>query len=174
MEDKRKIKDKGIIMTMNNLIFWSSAVVLGLYLISIYNHYVMLKQCVYEERSNLDICQHRVQNIYDKIIADLSESASFEAEVQTEIAKWREGGNTGVTLESLNRTLVRAEQYPELKTLNLRGKYQGEIVNLEKSINKAANITNEKIREYNQYCSSVPNRFFICIFDEVHIRYIEI
>jgi len=161
-------------MTINDWIFWSLIIVLVLYLISIYNHYIMLKQCVFEERSNLDICQHRVQSIYDKIIVDISESASFEAEVQTQIAQLREVGSAGVTLKSLNRTLVRAEQYPELKTLNLRGKYQDEIVNLEKSINKAANITNEKIREYNQYCSSIPNRFLISIFDKIIIRFVEV
>ena len=66
----------------------------------------------------------------------------------------------GTGLSEMSETLVRMEQYPELKAPNLREKFQSEISRLERDIQTYLENTNKTMRDFNTFCGSFPNHLF--------------
>jgi LemA protein len=162
-------------MNFENILIGGLIVVFLLYIVSIYNHFVSLTQYVDEAKANLNNIRVRIEKIYTKIISDIEASGNYESSLLENVVKLRENvqSEDGTGLSEMSATLVRMEQYPELKALNLREKFQSEISRLERDIQTYLENANKTIRDFNTFCGSIPNNLFCKLWGQVKIDYVK-
>ena len=163
-------------MIFENIVTYGGVVIFFLYVIHIYNQSVDLYQRVLAQNTNLDNLRVRVTAIYEKLISELEHSGQYEEELLTEIVSMREKSDDSkdLNLASISSTLLRFEQYPEIKTLNLRGKFQDEISALERQVQAHLEQVNKAIMEYNTFVNSFPNFIFCSLWRKPAHSYLNV
>ena len=79
-------------------------------------------------------------------------------------------------MSEISNALMRIEQYPDIKTLGLREKFQGQISSLERELQNQVERTNKLISEFNTYITSFPNIIFCKLWNNMNFgrKYVEL
>ena len=73
-------------------------------------------------------------------------------------------------MSEITNALMRIEQYPDIKTLGLREKFQSQISSLERELQNQVEKTNKLISEFNTYIKSFPNVIFCNIWNKMNFK----
>jgi LemA protein len=156
-------------MEIGTVVFWAIFVLLGFYLVNIYNHLVRVKHNVSKAWSNIDILLKQRHDEIPKLVETCKQYMKFEQETLEKVMQARsQVSNTrkaedmvglglaeGTLRMGLGQIFALAEDYPVLKANDNFQHLQSRISNLENSIsdrrefyNESANINNIGIEQF--------------------------
>jgi LemA protein len=156
-------------MEISTVVFWAIFVLLGFYLVNIYNHLVRVKHNVSKAWSNIDILLKQRHDEIPKLVETCKQYMKFEQETLEKVMQARsQVSNTrkaedmaglglaeGALRMGLGQIFALAEDYPVLKANDNFQHLQSRISNLENSIsdrrefyNESANINNIGIEQF--------------------------
>ena len=158
--------------TLTQIITYGVIIILILYIVSIYNYIVNLYQSYLSQKKNLENFIIRIKSVYEKIIDEIELSGDYEKNLTKDIVKLREKIPTKITddMSEITNALMRIEQYPDIKTLGLREKFQSQISSLERELQNQVEKTNKLISEFNTYIKSFPNVIFCNIWNKMNFK----
>jgi len=157
---------------LTDIIIYGCIGIVILYIISIYNYIVQLFQRYSSHEKNLQNFIIRIKSVYEKLIDEIEASGTYEKNLTKDIVKLREKIPTKITdsMSEMSNALMRIEQYPDIKTLGLREKFQNQISSLERELQAQVERTNKTISEYNTYIQSFPNVIFCSLWNKVNVN----
>ena len=156
-------------MDIAGIIFWAAVVVLGIYIVSIYNHLVRLKHNVSKAWSNIDVLLKQRHDEIPKLVETCKQYMKFEQETLEKVMQARSrvsearqnqdmpglGLAEGALRMGLGQLFALAEDYPELRANENFQHLQNRISSLESSIadrrefyNESVNINNIGIEQF--------------------------
>lgn len=156
-------------MDIGSIIFWAAIVVLGIYVISIYNHLVRLKHNVSKAWSNIDVLLKQRHDEIPKLVETCKQYMQYEQETLEKVMQARSrvsearqnqdmpglGLAEGALRMGLGQLFALAEDYPELRANENFQHLQSRISSLESSIadrrefyNESVNINNIGIEQF--------------------------
>lgn len=156
-------------MDIGSIIFWAAVVVLGIYVISIYNHLVRLKHNVSKAWSNIDVLLKQRHDEIPKLVETCKQYMQYEQETLEKVMQARSrvsearqnqdmpglGLAEGALRMGLGQLFALAEDYPELRANENFQHLQSRISSLESSIadrrefyNESVNINNIGIEQF--------------------------
>jgi len=141
---------------------------LGLYLISIYNRLVQLRQSVDAAWSDIQVQLKRRANLIPALIETVKGYQKYEADTLEKIVQAREHSLKAGSVkeqEQAEHQLTRAlrqlfalsEAYPELKANETFLKLQDQLSEIEEAIQNARRYYNAIVRDYNTRIESFPD-----------------
>ena len=160
-------------MDIAGIIFWAAVVVLGIYIVSIYNHLVRLKHNVSKAWSNIDVLLKQRHDEIPKLVETCKQYMKFEQETLEKVMQARSrvsearqnqdmpglGLAEGALRMGLGQLFALAEDYPELRANENFQHLQNRISSLESSIadrrefyNESVNINNIGIEQFQVFC----------------------
>ena len=164
--------------TFTQIITYGCVIIFILYIVSIYNYIVSLYQNYLSQKKNLENFIIRIKSVYEKLIDEIESSGDYEKNLTKDIVKLREKIPTKITddMSEISNALMRIEQYPDIKTLGLREKFQGQISSLERELQNQVERTNKLISEFNTYITSFPNIIFCKLWNNMNFgrKYVEL
>lgn len=142
-------------------------VILGLYLISVYNRLRRLKLGVKESFAAMDVFLKKRYDLIPNLVASVKGYAEHEKEVFEETARARSQAMNATTNEdkvkanaaledSISRLIVTAEAYPELKADGGFLKLQQQLEAVEKDIANSRLYYNGNVKLYNSNIQTFP------------------
>ena len=156
-------------MELGTVVFWAILVLLGFYLVNIYNHLVRVKHNVSKAWSNIDVLLKQRHDEIPKLVETCKQYMKFEQETLESVMQARSqvsnarktedmaglGQAEGALRMGLGQIFALAEDYPELKANDNFQHLQTRISNLENTIadrrefyNESANINNIGIEQF--------------------------
>ena len=156
-------------MEITTIIFWAVIVLLGLYLVNIYNHLVRVKHNVSKAWSNIDVLLKQRHDEIPKLVETCKQYMKFEQETLEKVMQARSqvssarqnqdmaglGQAEGALRMGLGQIFALAEDYPDLKANDNFQHLQSRISDLENTIadrrefyNESANINNIGIEQF--------------------------
>ena len=156
-------------MDIGSVIFWAIFVLLGIYLVNIYNHLVRVKHNVSKAWSNIDVLLKQRHDEIPKLVETCKQYMKFEQETLEKVMQARSqvsnarktedmaglGQAEGVLRMGLGQIFALAEDYPDLKANDNFQHLQSRISDLENTIadrrefyNESANINNIGIEQF--------------------------
>ena len=154
----------------------AAIVVLILFTVVQYNQLVSLRNYVRNSWSNIDTELKRRYELIPNLVAAVKAYATHERELLETVTRLRtacmdskgkpaEQANDELKLvHGLQRLLVLAEGYPELKADKNFLELQNELVNTEDRIQAARRFYNGNVRDYAVKCESFPSNFIAQMF----------
>ena len=164
-----KIQSKGEKMGLGNILL-ISMVVVGVYLVVIYNKFVSLRAGINASWSDIDVQLKRRYDLIPALVDTVRGYKDYEAKTLEKVIKARqEGMNAGSIDEkavaanmlsgALGKFFALAEAYPDLKANTNFLHLQSELSNLEDTIQNARRYYNAIVRDYNAKTESFPDLF---------------
>lgn len=156
-------------MEISTVVIWAILVLLGFYLVNIYNHLVRVKHNVSKAWSNIDVLLKQRHDEIPKLVETCKQYMKFEQETLEKVMQARSqvsnarktedmaglGQAEGALRMGLGQIFALAEDYPELKANDNFQHLQGRISSLENTIadrrefyNESANINNIGIEQF--------------------------
>ncbi len=156
-------------MDIGSIIFWAAVVVLGIYIVSIYNHLVRLKHNVSKAWSNIDVLLKQRHDEIPKLVETCKQYMQYEQQTLEKVMQARSrvsearqnqdmpglGLAEGALRMGLGQLFALAEDYPELRANENFQHLQTRISSLESSIadrrefyNESVNINNIGIEQF--------------------------
>jgi LemA protein len=147
-------------------------VVIGLYVVSVYNKLVRLKTQVQEGSADIDAQLKRRYDLIPNLVETVKGIKNFEASTMEAVVKARQQAVniSGLTTEkaaaegqlnsALGRLFAVAESYPDLKSSQNFLQLQQELTNTEDRILSARRFYNTVVSDYNAYQISFPALLF--------------
>jgi LemA protein len=146
-------------------------IVLGLWILGIYNTEIQLDLNVQGAQANIEVEHQRRFDLVPQLVNTIKGSANFEEGILEKVTslrtQWQSQTNLSDKIETANefegalsKLILTVEAYPDLKTNTL---FQDLLVQLEGTENRisVARIRyNEAAQEYNFYIRKIPNNFF--------------
>ena len=142
------------------LIFLGGVVVLGLFLVGIYNRLVGLRQTTNQAWSDIEVQLKQRQDLVPQLVNTVKgyaghEKGTFEAVVQARAAAM--GATTvqgqaqaeGMLTQALGKLFALAEAYPELKANENFLQLQDQLADIENKIAASRRFYNNAAKEYN-------------------------
>jgi LemA protein len=153
-------------MDISKVILIVGAVIV-LWIISVYNRLVILKNRVKEAWSDIDVQLKRRYNLIPNLVNTVKGYATHERELLEEVTKARtfamEAGNMKDKLEaenalssSLKSLFAVAENYPDLKASTNFLELQRELTDTEDKIQASRRFYNTNVRDYNTKLETFP------------------
>ena len=153
-------------------------VILVIYLVSLYNNVIQLKEAVFTDEKAIGIQLDERNKLFDSLIATVKKFMDHEEGVFEKIVKLRSGNKTGTvdkkTEEQLSEIIASGqlssginmtmEAYPELKSGDNMLKLQESIENIERKLANSKKAFNASIEDYNAKAESVPTVFVVSKF----------
>jgi len=150
-------------------------VVLVVYVVSLYNSVISLKEAVITDEKAIGIQLDERNKLFDSLIATVKKFMDHEKGVFEEIVKLRTNNKSGVldkeTEEKLSEIVASGqlssginmtmEAYPELKSGTNMLQLQESIENIERKLANAKKAFNASIEDYNAKVESVPTVFIV-------------
>lgn len=172
---------------MESLIVFGILGVLVVYIISVYNKIVQLKESATNAEKQISVQLDRRAKIFDSLINAVSKIMDFEKGTLVEVVELRNkainlGNNlnndelksiedqlsrivsSGELTSSLNLTM---EAYPELKSNQNMMLLQEEIVSTENKLSFAKQGFNDVVEKYNSTIKSFPDIFIVQLFSSL-------
>lgn len=150
------------------LIIVGIIVVLLLWLVAIYNGLVRLRALVKEGFSGITVQLRRRADLVPNLVATVAGYATHEREVFDQVTAHRadavNAGGVAATAQAdammtgmLGRLMAVAEAYPELKASQNFQELQGELAEIEDTLQSARRYYNATVRDLNTRIQSFPN-----------------
>jgi LemA protein len=158
---------EGIIMIVA-LVIVGLVVLLLLWGVAIYNGLVRLRALVKEGFSGITVQLRRRADLIPNLVSTVEGYATHEREVLTQVTAHRadavQGGSVAATAQAdmamtgmLGRLMAVAEAYPDLKASENFQQLQGELTEIEDSLQSARRYYNATVRDLNTRIQSFPN-----------------
>ncbi len=158
-------------MDIASIIFWVVVVVLGIYIVSIYNHLVRLKHNVSKAWSNIDVLLKQRHDEIPKLVDTCKQYMKFEQETLEKVMQARSqvsearknqdvpglGLAEGALRMGLGQLFALAEDYPELRANENFQHLQGRISTLENTIADRREFYNESVNINNIGIETFPD-----------------
>jgi len=160
---------------MEFLIIFVVFVVVGLFLVSLYNKFVLLRNRVEEGFSTMDVFMMKRYDLIPNLVETVKGYAKFESETLERVIQARnmavnasstedkmkaEGEVSGV----LSRLFALSEAYPDLKANQQFLDLQSQLKLIEDDIAQSRKFYNGTTREYNTAIETFPNNVVANIF----------
>lgn len=156
---------------------WAIAIAAGVVLIGLvsqYNKLVYLRQLVRNAWSDVDVYLKRRADLIPNLTASVKAYAIHENKTFEELASARSRANgiqdapqraaaESLIAAGLNRTLMIAENYPELKANQNFLALQQELIETERYIASARQYYNACVRDYNTKIEAFPSNLVATI-----------
>ncbi len=152
----------------NNLLLIVALVLIGGYLLALYNSLAQLKVKIKEAWSQIDVYLKRRADLIPNLVETVKGYASHEKEVFEKVTQARsalmnakgvqetEQANNMLT-GALKSLFAVAEAYPELKAQSSFGSLQTELSQTEDKIAYARQFYNATVRDFNTKLVTFPN-----------------
>ena len=149
----------------------------GLFIIAQYNGLVTLRNHIRDAWANVDTELKRRYDLIPNLVATVKGYAAHEREVLERVIELRNrcAAQTGhgvaqqaaeqQLVESLQRVMLVAENYPQLKADQHFLKLHTELVNTEDRIQAARRFYNGNVRDYRNKCESFPSNLVAGLFN---------
>ena len=165
-------------MEITTIIFWSVLVLLGFYLVNIYNNLVRVKHNVSKAWSNIDVLLKQRHDEIPKLVETCKQYMKFEQETLEKVMQARSqvsnarktqdmaglGQAEGALRVGLGQIFALAEDYPDLKANENFQHLQNRISDLENTIADRREFYNESVNINNigieQFPDVIVARFF--------------
>lgn len=145
--------------------------VVGGFLVAIYNGLIRLRNKVDEAWSDIDVQLKRRYDLIPNLVSTVKGYAKHEKGVFTEVTKARtaamsaegaaaESGAENMLSGALKSLFAVAENYPDLKADKNFGKLQDELTAIEEAIQKSRRYYNGNVRDFNTKIQVFPNNLF--------------
>ncbi|MBU0660670.1 LemA family protein [Patescibacteria group bacterium] len=149
-------------------------VVVGVWLIALYNGLVKLNNRTKEGWSDIDVQLKRRHDLIPNLVASVKGYMKHEKELLENITKARsnamsaqDAGNTGelATAEAalggmLSKLQIAVEAYPDLKANNNVAQLMDELSDTENKIQASRRFYNGMVRDFNTKIETFPNNVF--------------
>lgn len=150
-------------------------VLLGAYVVSIYNGLVSLRRRVEQSKQNIDVLLKQRQDELTKLIDVAREYMDHEETVLTQITEAREAAELArspaeqAEADQAIRTALadfraRVEDYPELRSQSNMMQLQQRIADVESQIADRREFYNEAVTQYNTRIHQFPHVLFARAF----------
>lgn len=154
-------------VTITLLVFFGTMVLLALWVVSIYNRLILLRNQVKNAWSQIDVQLKRRHNLIPNLVETVKGFASHERETLENVIKARSQATQARGVEAqaqaegelssaLSRLLVVVEQYPDLKANQNFLALQEELTSTENKIGFSRQFYNDSVMTYNTKIESVP------------------
>lgn len=153
------------------------AVVALLWVVSIYNAFVRLKNQVENAWSQIDVQLKRRADLIPNLIETVKGYAKHEKTVFENVTKARSAlmnaqGDVKKTAEAenmltgaLKSLFAVSENYPQLKANENFMQLQEELTGTENKVSASRQYYNDMVMQYNTTCESFPNNMFAGMFN---------
>jgi len=160
-------------------------VLIGIWLVAIYNSLVKHKNLVKEGWSGIDVQLKRRADLIPNLLETVKGYMKHEADLLKEVTELRnhslenndvaEQGKTEAALsQSLMKLFAVAEDYPELKADHNFRELQSELSKIEEDVQMARRYYNGTVRNFNIMIESFPSNLVASSFNFRQSDYFEI
>lgn len=156
------------------LLYWiiGLAVLVGLWLIGVYNGLIQQKNRVDEAWSDIDVQLKRRSDLIPNLISTVKGYAKHEKELFEKVTQLRtealgagsideRAKKENMLTEALKSVFAVAENYPELKASENFLELQRELTDTEDKIQAARRFYNGMVRDFNTRIQVFPNTLFV-------------
>jgi LemA protein len=151
------------------------ALVLIIFLISVYNELAKERIVTQEASSGIGTCLQERNDLIPNLVETVKGYAGHENKTLTEVTRWRNQSVAANTVEEqsaaakgLNQALINmlslTESYPSLKADTHFQELMGQLARIEEKINDSRRYYNGTVREYNQSIIVFPKNIVSGLF----------
>lgn len=151
-------------------------IVLVLFVISVYNNLVTLKQRVKNAFSQMDVQLQRRFDLIPNLVETVKGYIAHESETLTKIAELRTAWSNAKTVDekakldnqlsnSLKTIMAVSESYPDLKANQNFTNLQGELSETEDKISYSRQFYNDTVTKYNTKLELFPSNIIAGMFN---------
>lgn len=151
-------------------------IVLVLFVISVYNNLVTLKQRVKNAFSQMDVQLQRRFDLIPNLVETVKGYMAHESETLTKIAELRTAWSNAKTVDekakldnqlsnSLKTIMAVSESYPDLKANQNFTNLQGELSETEDKISYSRQFYNDTVTKYNTKLELFPSNIIAGMFN---------
>ncbi|RAI89333.1 LemA family protein [Algoriphagus yeomjeoni] len=168
------------------LIIIGIALLIGVFLVGIFNSFVKNKNTVKDAWSNIDVALKRRYDLIPNLVETVKGYASHEKETLEAVIQARNSAmavpsddiNQQIQAENqLQKTLrsifALSEAYPDLKANTNFLQLQDKLNEIEENLERSRRYYNGTVRENNTYGESFPGVLFAGMFNYKHYDYFE-
>ena len=166
-------------------IFIGIIVLIGVYLVFIYNNLVSLQNSARSAWSDIEVQLKKRFNLIPNLVNIIKGYTKYEGETFEKITQARNlfanAKNESEKIEAskmlnmgLNGIFAVAENYPELKADTQFSKLQNELTNIENDIENSRRYYNAVIKDYNTKIASFPDVIIANKFNFRELPYFEL
>ena len=159
-------------------------IVLLIYILIMYNSFIKIDNKVKEAFSTMDVYLKKRWDLIPNLVETVRGYADHEQETLKEIVylrekkydnlSYKEKVNTGAKINAyINKLMLLAEDYPELKASNNFLKLSDELKNIENDIASSRKYYNGCVRQFNNKVEMFPNSILAKIFGYTSKRWFE-
>lgn len=156
--------------TLTLIVIAATAVILGLWGVSLYNKMVRLKNIVVEAEAQIDVQLQRRCDLIPNLVETVKGYAAHESGTLESVMRARSAALTantipeksqadGVLTGALRGLLAVSEAYPQLRADTNFLKLQEELVTTENSVAYARQRYNDTARNLNTAIETIPTKF---------------
>lgn len=160
-------------------------VIIGLYLMSVYNQLVSLKEKVNVNWSQVDVVLKQRADLIPNLVETIKGAGDYEKSTLESVIAARNKYDSATSVEgqiqasgelsnTLNRLFALTESYPDLKANQNYMDLQGQLSTLEDKIAKYRQFFNDSVFSYNRYRQTFPNVIIAGMFNFNEIDYFKI
>ena len=151
-------------------------VLLVLYVISVYNGLIQLRNKVEDQESQIDVQLKRRFDLIPNLVETVKGYTKHEKETLEGVVKARNAYNTAGSLEdqlkadgeltkAMNKLFALAESYPDLKANENFTKLQDELTSIEEKIVYSRQFYNDSVLKLNNKIEMFPSNIVAGIFN---------
>lgn len=184
------LSHKTIITTLSSMIEWIILgivalviVVLVLWVISIYNRFVSLKNSSEATLGQIRVAMKKRLDMIDQLLGSVKSYARFEKETLEKVTAMRASVATAspgdlnkVEAESrsiFGRLLAVMENYPDLKTVTTVTSMMDSVKGLEDEIARQRYTFNNISQEFNTMMDTIPSTFVAKLMGLIKLEYLQ-
>ena len=147
--------------------------VILLSVLKMYNDFIKLKNKIKQSESGIDVYLNQRFDLIPNLVECVKSYTKYETETLDKIVELRNSynQNNGLDLEkatelnnNINKILVVAENYPELKSSEKYLNLQKNLSKVESQLQAARRIYNNDVTNYNTKIDTVPANIIATIF----------
>ena len=147
--------------------------VILLSVLKMYNDFIKLKNKIKQSESGIDVYLNQRFDLIPNLVECVKSYTKYETETLDKIVELRNSynQNNGLDLEkatelnnNINKILVVAENYPELKSSEQYLNLQKNLSKVESQLQAARRIYNNDVTNYNTKIDTVPANIIATIF----------
>ena len=158
------------------LLFGAVTLIVGIYIVSIYNTLIRLRNHISDAWSNVDTELMRRYELIPNLVATVKGYATHERETLERVIELRntcvadtgsvrhQEGTEKQLVAAMQNLLALAESYPDLKADQHFLQLQKELVNTEDRIQAARRFYNGNVRDYRNLREGFPSNIVANIF----------
>lgn len=156
---------------MTSTVLITIVVILGIYIIYVYNSLVSLRNKVREAFSTMDVYLKLRFDLVPSLVAVVKSYSVHEASTLEQLTNTRSGVGLKELLDketrisdALTHIFAVVESYPELKADKQFLELQGQLTKIEDDIAFSRRYYNGSVREFNNKCEVVPGNIVAGMF----------